>query len=132
MRGPRVRAILGAMASDPASAPPELDCLACGACCRTGHDGRILVPADDLVRWRRLGREDLVRELVPGHFGELAFATRDDGSCVHLGTPGQSNACAIYELRGTTCRDFERGSRQCLEFRRDAGLDPPARIAEAR
>ena len=36
-----------------------LDCLDCGACCRTGHDGRILVPAEDLVRWRRLGREDL-------------------------------------------------------------------------
>ena len=38
----------------------ELDCLTCGACCRTGHDGCILVPEEDLVRWRRLGRNDLV------------------------------------------------------------------------
>jgi Fe-S-cluster containining protein len=101
----------------------ELDCLRCGACCRTGEDGRILVPAEDLVRWRRIGRLDLVEKLVPGHFGEMAFASRADGSCVHLGTDNP-NACSIYEVRGTTCREFERGSRQCLEFRRDAGIDP--------
>jgi Fe-S-cluster containining protein len=101
---------------------PKLDCLACGVCCREGSDGRILVPAEDLVRWRRIGREDLVSALQPGHFGELAFASRDDGSCVHLGTPESRNACSIYEVRGTTCREFEAGSAQCLEFRRHAGL----------
>ena len=106
-----------------ASATPTLDCLSCGACCRTGRDGCILVPADDLVRWRRLGSEDIVAQLQPGHFGELAFATRADGACVHLGTAVSVNACAIYEVRGTTCRDFERGSPQCREFRRDAGLE---------
>lgn len=102
---------------------PELDCLACGACCRTGHDGRILVPAEDLVRWRRIGREDLLGALQPGHFGELAFATDATGTCVHLGTPEEPNGCRIYEDRGTTCREFERGSRQCHEFRRDFGLE---------
>ncbi len=101
----------------------ELDCLTFGACCRTGYDGRILVPAEDLVRWRRIGREDLCEALQPGHFGEQAFATHEDGSCVHLGTPESPNACAIYDVRGTTCREFERGSRQCLEFRRDFGID---------
>ena len=104
---------------------PELDCLACGACCRTGHDGRILIPAADLVRWRAAGRPELAAAVPPGHFGEVAFATREDGACVHLGTPASENACAIYEVRGTTCREFERGSRQCLEFRRDFGVDGP-------
>lgn len=107
------------------SAEPELDCLECGACCRTGHDGRILVPAEDLSRWRASGRLDLLEKLQPGHFGEMAFATRADGSCVHLGTPRSEHACAIYEIRGTTCREFERGSVQCLEFRRDFGVDGP-------
>lgn len=102
----------------------DLDCLACGACCRSGHDGRILVPAEDLVRWRALGREDLTQMLQPGHFGEQAFATRGDGACVHLGTPASPHACAIYEIRGTTCREFEKGSWQCREFRRDRGLEP--------
>lgn len=99
-----------------------LDCLACGACCRTGHDGRILVPTEDLVRWRAIGRPDLAAQVQPGHFGEVGFATHANGACVHLGTPGAQNACAIYEIRGTTCREFERGSWQCLEFRRDRAL----------
>ena len=99
-----------------------LDCLTCGACCRSGHDGRILVPADDLVRWKRIGRDDIAAKVQPGHFGEQAFATRDDGSCVHLGAPSGENACAIYEDRGTTCREFERGGWQCLEFRRDRAI----------
>lgn len=104
----------------------ELDCLTCGACCRTGHDGRILVPAEDLLRWKRLGREDLIEATQDGHFGERAFATNEQGACVHLGTALSENACQIYEIRGTTCREFERGSWQCLEFRRDFGIDLPS------
>lgn len=103
----------------------ELDCLACGVCCRQGSDGRILVPVEDIVRWKRTGRLDLVERLVPGHFGEMAFESTDEGACVHLGTPSSPHACQIYEERGTTCREFERGSWQCHEFRRDAGLEPP-------
>lgn len=80
------------------------------------------MPASDLLRWQRLGRDDLVHATQPGHFGERAFATTAEGACVHLGTEAQAHACRIYEQRGTTCREFEMGSWQCLEFRRDAGL----------
>jgi hypothetical protein len=100
-----------------------LDCLRCGACCRSGEDGRILIPPEDLMRWRRIGRIDLALRIQPGHFGLSAFATRADGSCTHLGTSTEPNACQIYEDRGTTCRDFKKGSPQCLEFRRDFGVD---------
>lgn len=82
------------------------------------------MPAEDLLRWKRAGREDLVAELVDGHFGELAFKSTAEGACVHLGTNDSPHACRIYEDRGTTCREFERGSWQCHEFRRDAGLEP--------
>ncbi len=102
----------------------DLDCLTCGACCRTGHDGRILIPEEDLVRWKRIGRDDIATNVQPGHFGLAAFATHPDGSCVHLGTDASPHACQIYEDRGTTCREFERGSWQCREFRREAGVDP--------
>jgi Fe-S-cluster containining protein len=101
----------------------DLDCLTCGACCRQASDGRILVPEQDILRWKRAGRTDLVTALVPGHFSEMAFAFTERGACVHLGTAQNPNACQIYEDRGTTCRDFEKGSRQCLEFRREAGLE---------
>lgn len=106
------------------TAPDDtLDCLQCGACCRTGADGRILIPEEDLLRWRRAGRHDIADAVQPGHFGLVAFATTDAGACVHLGTSASPHACQIYEDRGTTCRDFERGSPQCHEFRRDAGIE---------
>jgi Fe-S-cluster containining protein len=108
------------MTATPADVP---DCLTCGACCRTGHDGRILIPDDDLVRWRRIGRLDIANNVQPGHFGLAAFATTEGGSCVWLGTAQSPNACQIYVDRGTTCREFEAGSAQCHEFRRDAGLE---------
>lgn len=101
----------------------DFDCLTCGVCCRTAAEGRILIPEEDLLRWRRLGREDLVALTQEGHFGERAFASRKDGSCVHLGTSENVNACAIYPIRGTTCMDFAAGSWQCREFRRDFGID---------
>ncbi len=71
-----------------------------------------------------MGREDVAAAVQPGHFGLVAFQTDDAGACVHLGTDLSENACQIYEIRGTTCREFERGSPQCLEFRRDFGIDP--------
>ncbi len=101
----------------------DLDCLECGVCCRQASDGRILIPEEDLIRWRRTGRADLADAAVPGHFGEVAFPFTPEGACVHLGTPVSPHACAIYEIRGTTCREFEKGSRQCHEFRREAGLE---------
>lgn len=101
----------------------ELDCLQCGACCRTGKGGTLLVPEQDLVRWRRMGRHDVARATQPGHFGMAAFATTEEGACTHLGTAESPHACAIYDIRGTTCREFEKGSPQCHEFRRDFGLE---------
>lgn len=100
----------------------ELDCTACGACCRSGADGRILVTQEDIERWRQTGREDLIARLVPGHFGEMAFETTAEGACVHLGTDKSAELCSIYPDRATVCRTFERGSRQCREFRREYGV----------
>lgn len=100
------------------------DCLSCGACCRSGHDGRILVPKEDLLRWFRAGQHHLVRQTQPGHFSQRAFMTKSDGSCVHLGTAENENACRIYSERGTTCRDFEAGSPQCISFRRQYPRKP--------
>ena len=103
---------------------PIPDCTTCGACCReAASDGRILVSAEDLVRWKREGRRDVLDQLVDGHFGEMAFSSAAEGHCVHLGTEVSPHLCAIYETRGETCHRLEPGSRQCLSYRRDAGLD---------
>ena len=99
-----------------------LDCLTCGACCREGSDGRILVPEQDIVRWRRTGRGDIADGLVEGHFSEMAFPATAEGACIYLGAEAGPNACAIYPIRGTTCREFEAGSAQCLSYRRARGI----------
>ncbi len=113
------------MAADPEAGGSErrFDCLACGACCFQ-RPGTILVSEADLVRWRRLGRHDVLEQLEPGHFSQMAFRTGSNGACVHHGTKAEPHACRIYADRGEVCREFAAGSWQCLEFRRDRGIDP--------
>lgn len=100
----------------------ELDCLTCGACCFQ-RPGTILVSEKDLVRFRTTERRDILEQLEPGHFGQMAFKMSSRGCCVHHGIADEPHACQIYEARSDTCRDFKSGSAQCLEFRRDRGVD---------
>jgi len=102
-------------------APEELDCLVCGACCFQ-RPGTILISPDDLVRFKRLERTDILEQLEPGHFSHMAFRIGPEGSCVFHGTAEEPHGCQIYEVRGDTCREFAAGSKQCLEFRRDRGV----------
>ena len=94
------------------------DCLECGACCRQIGNGTALVSEDDLIRWKRERREDILGRLVDGHFSQLAFATTAEGTCHHLGTAENRNACAIYTTRGWACHALEPGSSQCRAYRR--------------
>ncbi len=108
----------------------KFDCLSCGACCFQ-RPGTILVSADDLTRFARLGRSDILEQMEPGHFSQMAFKMARSGACVHHGTDDSPHACRIYEIRGDTCRDFEVGSWQCVEFRRERGLateEPDGRL----
>lgn len=118
----------------PPSTPPRVevfDCLACGACCHA-REGTLLVSPKDLLRWKRSGRDDILTQLTPGHFGQSAFAMSSRGACVHLGTPeGGAFACGIYATRAVVCRDFDVGNPQCLEARRERGLPAVAAIAGA-
>jgi Fe-S-cluster containining protein len=106
--------------SEPASPDraDDLDCRACGACCRQIPDGTALVSAEDLVRWKREGRDDILRTLVPGHFSQQGLGTDEAGTCHFLGTPDNPHDCSIYETRGWACHALEKGSPQCLTYRR--------------
>ncbi len=95
------------------------DCLECGACCRDVGDGTALVSEEDIVRWRRDGRDDIVAGLVPGHFSQLGFPTHPNGTCLHLGTTDNVNACSIYGTRGECCRALVPGSPQCHSYRNE-------------
>jgi Fe-S-cluster containining protein len=100
----------------------ELDCQACGLCCR-GRPGTVLVSREDLNRWRRADRKDLEDHLAPGHFGDPSVATDAAGTCVHLSTQGGHFACRIYAIRPQGCADFEVGGSECLATRRRGRRD---------
>lgn len=98
---------------EPAS---ELDCQTCGACCREAYHSVEVGPREPVVK----RHPDLVLKL------ETHSKLRRDGDrCAALQgghTPDENYACAIYEDRPRTCREFTRGSANCLDARRRVGL----------
>jgi Fe-S-cluster containining protein len=75
------------------------------------------------VRWRRAGRDELERSLVPGHFSLQGLDVRADGRCIHQGTSESPLDCSIHAIRPNTCRDFAAGSNECLAVRRRGGRE---------
>jgi uncharacterized protein len=86
------------------------ECLDCGACCHT-RNGRLV---------ELLGADAIT---VPTAYAEL----EDDGTahmrmiedpahdCLVCLALGSGNACQIYAQRPFLCREFERGSPECLQ-----------------
>jgi hypothetical protein len=92
-----------------------LDCQACAACCREAFD-TVLVGK----------REPLVRK-----YPSLVVLTNETyeipraGKCPLLSGEGRDEApysCDAYEVRPRSCREFERGSANCLFARERVGL----------
>jgi hypothetical protein len=91
---------------------PALDCQSCAACCREAYGVVELSRRDPFVRAHP--------ELIEKVDGRIVLLRRD-GRCPALDGDGPY-ACRCYEDRPRTCRDFERGSDNCLEARRRVGL----------
>jgi hypothetical protein len=92
----------------------SLDCLTCGACCRSAYDA-VWVGARDLVRKRH---PELIATDAHG-----ASIRRSGDRCAALdGPPAGPYHCRIYDDRPRTCRDFTLGGRHCLTARRRVGL----------
>jgi hypothetical protein len=91
-----------------------LDCQECGACCRAAYDS-VTVDADDPVV---MLRPDLVVDR--GTYLEVRRA--GDRCAVLAGGDDEPFTCVIYADRPRPCREFERGSENCLIARRRVGL----------
>ena len=92
----------------------ELDCLACGACCR---DNRVELDAVDIERFERAGRAELTRPpYAKRDDGTVVLVLRKDKRCKHL---GDDNACGIYPVRPDACSHFPVGSECCLSSREE-------------
>ncbi|MSP59370.1 MAG: YkgJ family cysteine cluster protein [Myxococcales bacterium] len=91
-----------------------LDCLTCGACCRSAYDSVTVGPRDPVLR----RHPSLVT-----HRGNYLELRREGDRCAALTGPiGGPFTCTIYDDRPRCCRDFENGGRHCLEARRRVGL----------
>jgi len=84
------------------------DCVRCGACCFSQSAEYVAVTGDD---WTRLGeRADELAHFI----GNKAFMRMHDGHCIALRVTADGQfLCDAYELRPSTCRDLEEGSREC-------------------
>jgi Fe-S-cluster containining protein len=90
----------------------ELDCLACGCCCK---DNRVELEEEDAIRFDQAGRSELARRpFARRDDGRLVLVLGRDRRCKHLGS---DNRCAIYEIRPDACRTFPPASECCLSSR---------------
>lgn len=93
-----------------------LDCLRCGACCRSGYDAVPARARDRIVKRHpqllvaRTGGLDVARRLVDG-----------EDRCAALVGAGPY-ACSIYADRPRTCSELPQGGAACLTARRRVGL----------
>lgn len=98
---------------------PALDCQTCGACCRAAYHAVEVSRRDPAVARRP--------DYIVTH-GDRLEVRRAGDRCAAL-TGGEvvaatttRYACAIYDDRPRTCRDFTLGSAHCLTARRRVGL----------
>jgi hypothetical protein len=94
----------------------KLDCLECGACCRSGYDAvpvrrrEAVVTRHPALLVVRDGGHDLRRADVDG-----------ENRCVALAGVGP-HRCSIYADRPRACADLPAGGAACLTARRRVGL----------
>lgn len=137
---PQIRKRGSTAAALPGAGPrPTLDCTRCGACCCNSDDNRAeafvdyvqIFPSDSLYTNHRARAEWAVRNAR----GEWHLRLAEDHRCVALSGPvGQSVHCTIYAQRPAVCRRVEPGGEECLNARRERGIDPrtPATQSGAR
>lgn len=91
-------------------------CRRCGACCFVHFAA--YVTDEDIDRWRREGREDILDFLRKDELlwaGDRLVSSESGTSlqrCPFLRIEGSRCSCAIYETRPRTCREFHPGSSE--------------------
>lgn len=91
-------------------------------CCQTHFT--FYVKDGDLARWRKEGRTDILErfEREEAVWAGDRFVYRRNGhevrSCPFLVREGSRFACAIYDTRPRTCRDYRPGSNELCPFHR--------------
>lgn len=91
----------------------QFTCQQCGSCCEK-YGNSIQASAQDVMRWEREGREDILKHVIPfgvnGSLfgGELWFSEEGEklGRCPFLRKKGREGFCAIQETKPEVCRKY--------------------------
>lgn len=87
----------------------KFNCLKCGQCCKTVV---INVGSNDILRWQKAGRADILREVSwlhnyprkgTGGFYIIKTTFNPKQPCPFL---GPDNLCAIQDIKPRACRDY--------------------------
>lgn len=109
-----------------------LDCQTCGACCCNPDENRAegfvdyieVRPGERLHRKRELLRRFTVLNVRGERHMKLVHNGSGEERCAALqGALGRSVSCSIYDDRLAGCRKVEAGSRRCLQYRRERGIE---------
>jgi Fe-S-cluster containining protein len=85
-------------------------CLDCGACCHSGNAQLVELMGLDTVQVPSAHTQRAADGSQ--HMRMVADPAHD---CLVCAAFGAGNACKIYEQRPFLCREFERGSAECLQ-----------------
>jgi len=84
----------------------ETRCACCGTCC-AAFGGHLNASREDLERWQREGREDLLSRI-----NRLGWIWMDpqtgqpEGTCPFLGRSGAETFCRIHDTKPAMCRGY--------------------------
>ena len=113
-------------------AGPEILCRDCGLCCDLA-DGALTASREDVIRWLREGRRDILQfvhhEIAPdgsltSFDPEIWLEPGMLSPCPVVRCPflkcswEQGFHCTIYPTRPRICADFDQGGDRCLNLRR--------------
>ncbi len=92
----------------------QFKCQQCGLCC-TKYSGGLTAKAQDIVRWRREGREDILKhvfifesggEIMGGDIWLNPRTGRKMGACPFLKKRGGKSVCLIHDTKPGVCRKY--------------------------
>jgi uncharacterized protein len=95
--------------ANPPGLPPGSPCTNCGKCCTNpSFMGTLTATVDDVKRWRREGRRDILRFEDGGDLWVDRETGDERSRCPFVRKVRGQNRylCTIYETRPQVCRDY--------------------------
>ncbi len=90
----------------------QFKCQQCGECCRK-YSGGLTASAQDIMRWRREKRSDILKHVLPFGVNGSLFGGElwiKEGEklerCPFLRKKGREASCAIHDTKPGVCRKY--------------------------